>query len=108
MTKREEPRAIQGRMISAFSFMVLFRSFRKVFFPKRNERTQMQENAWEITVARAAPRTPMWNPKIKTGSRIILETAPISTESIPVFANPWAVMKLFMPRVSCTKMVPTA
>ena len=53
----------------------------------------MQENAWEITVARAAPRTPMWNPKIKTGSRIMLEIAPINTESIPVFANPWAVMK---------------
>ena len=49
----------------------------------------MQENAWEITVARAAPRTPMWNPKIKTGSRIMLEIAPINTESIPVFANPW-------------------
>ena len=47
-------------------------------------------------------------PKIKTGSRIMLEIAPISTESIPVFANPWAVMKLFMPRVSCTKIVPTA
>ena len=77
-------------------------------FPKRKESTQIQESAWEITVARAAPRTPMWKPKMNTGSRMMLATAPMRTESIPVFAKPWAVMKLFMPSVSCTKIVPIA
>ena len=37
---------------------------------------------------------------------MILATAPISTESMPVFAKPWAVIKAFIPRVSCTKIVP--
>ena len=83
-------------------------SRRLVFFPVRNSSTQAQDRAWEMMVARAAPWTPMSKPKIRIGSRTMLVTAPMSTESIPVFAKPWAVIKAFMPRVSWTKMVPTA
>ena len=59
-------------------------------------------------VARAAPLTPIFSPKMKMGSKTILHTAPMATVSIPVLAKPWAVIKAFMPKVSCTKMVPMA
>ena len=45
---------------------------------------------------------------MKMGSRMMLHTAPISTESMPVRAKPWAVMKAFRPSVSWTKTVPSA
>ena len=61
---------------------------------------------WEIMVARAAPRTPMCSPNIRIGSRMMLQTAPMSTVSMPVFAYPWALMNALSPRASCTKMVP--
>ena len=61
-----------------------------------------------MIVARAAPFTPMPSPKIKSGSRIILQTAPMVTVSILIFENPWAVMNMFMPSVIWTKIVPTA
>ena len=59
-----------------------------------------------MMVARAAPRTPMWRTKIKSGSRIRFRTAPMETVSIPVIPNPWALIKLFMPRLIMTKSVP--
>ena len=61
-----------------------------------------------MIVARAAPFTPMPNPKIKIGSKMMLQTAPMVTVSILVFENPWAVMNMFMPNVIWTKIVPTA
>ena len=70
--------------------------------------TQTQEIPCEITVARAAPFTPMCMAKIKIGSSTILQIAPISTVFIPTLANPCAVIKAFMPSVSWTKTVPTA
>ena len=39
---------------------------------------------------------------------MILVTAPRITEVMEVFVKPWAVMKAFMPNVSCTNTVPTA
>ena len=71
-----------------------------LFFPPRKSITHTQEIAWEITVAKAAPCTPILNTKMKSGSRIILEIAPITTVSIPIFAKPWAVIYAFIPRVS--------
>ena len=59
-----------------------------------------------MTVATAAPLTPIPSPKIRTGSRMILRTAPRSTVSIPVFPNPCALIKLFMPRLTITNSVP--
>ena len=82
--------------------------FKKVFFPKRKASTQVQDNACDKIVARAAPRTPIPNTKMKIGSRIIFAAAPIITESMPVFAKPWAVINAFIPSVSCTKIVPRA
>ena len=38
----------------------------------------------------------------------MLQTAPISTVSMPVFAKPCAVMNAFIPSVSWTKIVPMA
>ena len=69
--------------------------------------TKEAENICEITVAMAAPLIPRPNTKIKTGSRMILQTAPITTVSIPIPANPWALIKAFSPNASCTKIVPT-
>ena len=106
--KVEVPSPTQGRIMAFWRPSRLRRRRSCVFLPIKKARTQMQERAWERTVASAPPRTPMFMPKIKMGSRIILVTAPISTESIPVFAKPWAVINAFMPRVSCTKMVPRA
>ena len=61
---------------------------------------------WEMMVARAAPRTPMCSTNMRMGSRIMLQTAPMSTVSMPVRAYPWALMNAFKPRASWTKMVP--
>lgn len=38
----------------------------------------------------------------------MLANAPIRTDSMPVFANPWAVIKAFIPSVISTKTVPSA
>ena len=102
------PRARQGRMIFGVSPRFFFLIFRNVLFPHRKLTTQIQESAWEMIVASAAPFTSISRPKIKIGSRMIFATAPISTESIPVFANPWAVINAFIPRVISTKIVPRA
>ena len=102
------PRATQGRIISGFRMRFFFRMCRIVFFPQRKERTQMQETACDRIVASAAPLTPRWNAKINSGSRTMFITAPIRTESIPVLAKPCVVINIFMPRVSWTKIVPTA
>ena len=59
-------------------------------------------------VASAAPCTPISKAKIKIGSRMIFMTAPMTTDIIPILANPCAVMNIFMPSVSWTKMVPIA
>ena len=88
MTKVAAPSATHGRITDGVSPILRRRIFRRVFLPVRKASTQMVEHAWERTVASAAPRTPMCMPKMKTGSRTMLQTAPISTESIPVFANP--------------------
>ena len=55
--------------------------------------TQITDTSWLMIVARAAPLTPMPKPNMKIGSRMMFETAPIATESIPVRAKPCAVMK---------------
>ena len=82
------PSARQGRIILEVRPRFFFIILRNVFFPHRKLTTQMQESACEMIVARAAPLTSISSPKMKIGSRMILSTAPISTESIPVFANP--------------------
>ena len=95
-------------IILAFKAKFLKRILRCVFLPNRKAITHAQERPCEIMVASAAPLTPILNPNINIGSSTILATAPIRTDSIPVFAKPCAVIKAFIPRVSCTNMVPMA
>ena len=48
----------------------------------------MVEIACDSTVARAAPFTPILKTKINTGSKVILQMAPIRTETIEIVVNP--------------------
>ena len=102
------PSARLGNIILASSFIFFLCIFKNVFFPNKKLTTQIHEHACDTIVASAAPRTPICNPKIKIGSSTMLITAPISTDNIPVFANPCAVINAFNPSVNCTKIVPTA
>ena len=106
--KAARPSARQGSMTSASRRIFSFLSRSMVFSPLRKSSTHKQDMHWEMTVASAAPRTPISRPNMNTGSRIILDTAPISTVYMPVLEKPWAVMNAFMPRVSCTNIVPRA
>ena len=108
MTNVETPRAIHGRIISAEGMRYFFFIFKNVFLPVKNEITHIHEIPCDITVAIAAPFTPRPSAKIKIGSRMMLHIAPMITVNIPVFENPCAVTKAFMPRVSCTNIVPRA
>ena len=50
-----------------------------------------------MTVAMAAPATPMSKTKMKIGSRTRFRTAPMARVHMPVFGNPWALIKPFIP-----------
>lgn len=83
------------------------RRMRRVLLSLNRKRTTQQaDRHWERMVASAAPCTCILKTKIKIGSRIMLQAAPISTVSMPILANPCALIKAFMPSVSCTKSVP--
>lgn len=71
-----------------------------VRLPSRKLITHAADTACERMVASAAPRTPIWNTKINSGSSTMLSTAPIKTESIAVFALPCALIKVFNPNAS--------
>ena len=104
--KGEIPSARTGPRIlnEGIRFSFFIRSF--VVFPKRNEITHTAETACEITVARAAPLTPILNPKMNMGSRIILHTAPIITVAILIFVKPWVVINILSPNESITHTEP--
>ena len=108
MTKEARPSATQGRSRRAGTSRFFRRRRSAVFFPSRKTTTQTHDSPCEITVASAAPRTPMPSAKMKIGSRTMLAAAPMSTVSIPVTAKPCAVMKALSPSVSWTKTVPAA
>ena len=84
------------------------RSFSTVRPPQRKRSAQTALTACDMTVAHAAPRTPMPRTKIKMGSSTMFVTAPMTTVIMLIFEKPCAVMKTFMPSVSCTKIVPAA
>ena len=106
--KGARPRARQGintlDSILKYSFLI----FKRVLSPVKNFTTHIAETPWEMMVARAAPFTPIPNPKIKIGSRIILRTAPTRTVTILILEKPWAVIKVLSPRANWTKRVPMA
>ena len=72
----------------------------------RETSTKAQEAHWEITVATAAPATPMSKTKMNNGSRAMLSTAPSMTVAIPSPEKPWQIKKLFMPVAIRAKKVP--
>ena len=82
-------------------------SRRIVFFPVRNRRIQAALRPWEMTVASAAPCTPMPKTKMNTGSRMILATAPKSTVIMPILPKPWLLIKLFIPSPTITNTLPS-
>lgn len=53
-----------------------------------------------MTVAKAAPDIPQWNPKIKTGSRMILMMAPDSMEAMDQAGLPSARITEFIMFIS--------
>ena len=103
-----EPSARHGKTRLVFIERFFKHRRRTLFFPHKKKITHAHETACEITVARAAPFTPIPNLKMNTGSRTVFISAPISTVIIPVFALPCAVINAFIPSVSCTKTVPAA
>ncbi len=106
ITKVDIPSPRQG-IITAGSILISARvSFRMVLEPRRKQSTHTALTAWLNTVAIAAPRTPIPNPKIRIGSRTILQTAPTTVVIILIFANPCVVIKGFIPITIITKTVP--
>ena len=104
--KGDRPRARLGSSTDQLGLRYRRRIRMVVFLPVRNLRIQIMLTAWERMVARAAPRTPISSPKIKMGSRMMLQTAPMRTVSILVTVKPWALIKVFRPSVTRTKRVP--
>ena len=60
-----------------------------------------------MTVAIAAPATPISRTKMKIGSRMMFVTAPIRTESMPFLLKPCVMMNWFMPVAISAKTVPS-
>ena len=106
MAKPEVPRLKIRFTRPAWSRRADSRSFRRARLPVRNFSTHTAEQAWEITVASAAPCTPISSRKMKMGSSTMLTTAPTATVIMPIRLKPWALMKGFIPRLIMTKRVP--
>ena len=106
MRNGESPSARQGRR-SFMSGRRFFARSRSVDFSEQRKRTtHAHETACERIVASAAPRTPMPNTNMNSGSSTMLSAAPIVTVSMLVVEKPCAVMKALSPSESCTKIVP--
>ena len=106
ITKGDIPNAKIGNTYSLCNCRYFFSIRSRVFEPRKKYNTQIAEIACDIIVANAAPETPICNPKINIGSKIILAAAPIKIVPIPVKENPCAVIKLFKPREIMTKILP--
>ena len=102
------PRPRQGKRREGTILMFFTLSLNNDFSPVMYTIHHTQETPWLMTVANAAPLTPIPKAKMKIGSRIILTTAPITTVSMLIVVFPWAVIKAFIPSVICTHMVPKA
>ena len=93
MTKPDIPRARISFKYSSAGLIAARRNRSSAFFPVRNRSTQSAEMPCEITVASAAPFTPMSSAKIKMGSKRMFRIAPIKTVSIPVLPNLYSMKK---------------
>ena len=88
MKNPDRPKDMMRRTREAFSFMHRTRRRKMAFFPVRNFSTHTAEQPWAITVASAAPLTPMSSRKMKIGSSTMLTTAPRPTVIIPTLPKP--------------------
>ena len=104
--KPGKPKAIISRNSFPSRRICSFRSRRMARFPVRNRKTHIQDTHCEMIVASAAPRTPIFNAKIKTGSSTTFSSAPISVVHIPIRGKPWALIKPFMPVPNMANIVP--
>ena len=77
-----------------------------ICLPNRTHSTNAQLATCEMTVAMAAPATPIWRAKIKMGSSTMLMMAPIKTESMPLRLWPCVMINWFMPVAVRAKTVP--
>ena len=108
ITKVEMPKARQGRMTGASSFMSRSDSFNIVLEPRRKHSTHTALTAWLITVAMAAPRTPIPSTKIKMGSKMVLSTAPAVMQSMEYRGLPSALARVLRTLVRMKKGRPRA
>ena len=75
-------------------------------FPSRKATTKAALAAWLITVAMAAPRTPMSKVKMNRGSRTMFRAAPSITEAMPTLAKPWQITSWLRPVAARANRVP--
>ena len=92
ITNGDTPRAEMLFIILKSGFRFFRRILRTALLLIKKPVTHSALTSCEITVASAAPATPILNPNMKTGSRTMFMTAPIITESIPSFAAPCDIM----------------
>ena len=105
--KLDMPMETIFRTRAFFSIMVSRFSRRMLLSLNRNLSTHAADKNWEMIVARAAPRTSMRKPKMNTGSRMMLATAPRSTVCIPIRPKPWELIKAFIPSPIITNTLPS-
>ena len=84
--KSATPRDMMRPMIFFRGAIVRHESSSGVLLLRRKRKHHAALSACESTVAAAAPRMPMPNTKINTGSSTRLAAAPITTLSIPAVA----------------------
>ena len=107
MINGEKPSLITRDISRHDSFCSLRRTSAR-FDSARNSTAHSAERNCEITVATAAPLTPIPNTKMNSGSSATFVTAPITTVSIAVAEKPCAVMKLLSPTDSSANTLPSA
>ena len=62
--------------------------------------------SWEEMVAQAAPSIPQWNFMINSQSRMMLDTAPMTSRNMAVLGWPMERIKWFMPGAMVWKTAP--
>ena len=75
--------------------------------PAKKSSTQIIEASWLMTVAMAAPCTPIPNTKMNRGSSTRFSAAPSRVVPIPIRGWPSALMKPFRPVASMVQGVPS-
>ena len=106
MINGETPNANIENTICRSNFIYRFSKGNEACLENKNPNTQIALQAWDMTVARAAPFTPMSNQKIKIGSSTMFMNAPIKTEHIATAGRPCVLIKAFNPVDISTKIVP--